>query len=198
MQILAVHSLFPLPMPALPQCYSRFKKVVSARLTPASFNALHSGQTLSALKMLACVRRLNLPIHCDGARIFNSCVSQGMELSDLLEGMDSASICLSKVSQGMELSELLEGMDSASICLRKVSQGGWDACLASKVSQRPGWVFFRMVLIIDSAYNRPNTVIHWAELSPLVHVMDSVSTFLYGDISESGGRWVFSCIQLSQ
>ena len=175
MQILAVHFLFPLPLPALPQCYSRFKKVVSARLTPASFNALHSGQTLSALKMLACVRRLNLPIHCDGARIFNSCVSQGMELSDLLEGMDSASICL-----------------------RKVSQGGWDAFLASKVSQRPGWVFFRMVLMIDSAYNRPNTVIHWAELSPLVQVMDSVSTFLYGDISESGGRWVFSCIQLSQ
>jgi hypothetical protein len=44
-------------------------------------------------------RRLNIPLHCDGARIFNSCVSQGAELRDLLQGADSASICLSKVQE---------------------------------------------------------------------------------------------------
>ena len=40
---------------------------------------------------------LGLPIHCDGARLFNAAVSQGKEIGDLLQHVDSASLCLSKV-----------------------------------------------------------------------------------------------------
>ena len=45
----------------------------------------------------ATCRRLGLPLHCDGARIWNAAVSQGVSVASLLEHCDSASICLSKV-----------------------------------------------------------------------------------------------------
>ena len=45
----------------------------------------------------ATCKRLGLPLHCDGARIWNAAVSQGMSLATLLQWCDSASICLSKV-----------------------------------------------------------------------------------------------------
>ena len=41
--------------------------------------------------------KYGLALHCDGARIMNSCVSQGISLKAYLEHCDSASICLSKV-----------------------------------------------------------------------------------------------------
>ncbi|XP_023321463.1 probable low-specificity L-threonine aldolase 2 [Eurytemora carolleeae] len=53
-------------------------------------------------------RKNNLPLHCDGARIFNSCISQGEELSTLLQGVDTASICLSK-GLGSPVGSLLVG-----------------------------------------------------------------------------------------
>lgn len=41
-------------------------------------------------------RKLGLPLHCDGARLFNAAVSLDMSLAELLQGVDSASLCLSK------------------------------------------------------------------------------------------------------
>lgn len=38
----------------------------------------------------------NLPIHIDGARLFNSAVAQGLPVSDLVRDADSATFCLSK------------------------------------------------------------------------------------------------------
>ena len=43
-------------------------------------------------------KRLGLPLHCDGARLLNAAVSQGVEVKLLLKHCDSASICLSKVA----------------------------------------------------------------------------------------------------
>lgn len=71
-------------------------------------------------------RRLNLPIHCDGARIFNSCVSQGVELRDLLQGVDSASICLSK-GLGCPVGSVIVGSSAfttRAIRVRKLLGGG--------------------------------------------------------------------------
>ena len=45
----------------------------------------------------AACKRLGLPLHCDGARLVNAAVSQGLEVSQLLRHCDSASLCLSKV-----------------------------------------------------------------------------------------------------
>ena len=42
-------------------------------------------------------KELGLPVHCDGARLFNAAVSQKKQISELLTYVDSASICLSKV-----------------------------------------------------------------------------------------------------
>lgn len=71
-------------------------------------------------------RKYNLPLHCDGARIFNSCVSQGEDLSSLLQGVDSASICLSK-GLGAPVGSLIVG-DKTIIAraqrLRKALGGG--------------------------------------------------------------------------
>jgi len=71
-------------------------------------------------------RRLQLPLHCDGARIFNSAVSQGKTIAELLEDCDSASICLSK-GLGCPVGSVIVGskqlMDRA-FRLRKVLGGG--------------------------------------------------------------------------
>ena len=45
----------------------------------------------------ATCRRLGLPLHCDGARIWNAAASLGVSIATLLQWCDSASICLSKV-----------------------------------------------------------------------------------------------------
>ena len=42
-------------------------------------------------------RELGLALHCDGARVMNAAVSQGVDVSLLLQHCSSASICLSKV-----------------------------------------------------------------------------------------------------
>jgi len=41
-------------------------------------------------------REESLPLHVDGARAFNAAVALGVDLRDLLRGVDSASLCLSK------------------------------------------------------------------------------------------------------
>ena len=50
-------------------------------------------------------KELGLPIHCDGARLFNAAVSQGKEISDLLQHVHSASLCLSKVGHRIQIME---------------------------------------------------------------------------------------------
>ena len=63
--------------------------------------------------MGAACKRLGLPLHCDGARLLNAAVSQGVEVSALLRHCDSASICLSKVresSQAQSDLSLLQGL----------------------------------------------------------------------------------------
>eukprot|EP00095_Tigriopus_kingsejongensis_P007173 maker-scaffold134_size322110-snap-gene-0.10 protein:Tk07173 transcript:maker-scaffold134_size322110-snap-gene-0.10-mRNA-1 annotation:"probable low-specificity l-threonine aldolase 2" len=41
-------------------------------------------------------QELNLPLHCDGARIFNAAVALGVPVKELVQPCDSVSICLSK------------------------------------------------------------------------------------------------------
>ena len=41
-------------------------------------------------------RRYDLPVHLDGARIFNAAVALGVDVKKLVEGVDSVSVCLSK------------------------------------------------------------------------------------------------------
>ena len=48
-------------------------------------------------KLGAVCKELKLPVHCDGARLFNAAVSQKKQINELLAYVDSASICLSKV-----------------------------------------------------------------------------------------------------
>ena len=38
----------------------------------------------------------NLPLHCDGARLFNAAAQLGVPASSLVEPCDSVSVCLSK------------------------------------------------------------------------------------------------------
>jgi len=71
-------------------------------------------------------KRLGLPLHCDGARIFNAAVSQGKTIADLLQHVDSASICLSKglcCPVGSVIVGTKELMQKA-IRVRKVLGGG--------------------------------------------------------------------------
>lgn len=47
-------------------------------------------------RLTAVARRHELPIHCDGARIFNAAVALGVPPASLAEGFDSIMFCLSK------------------------------------------------------------------------------------------------------
>ena len=38
----------------------------------------------------------NIPLHCDGARLFNAAAQLGVSASSLVEPCDSVSVCLSK------------------------------------------------------------------------------------------------------
>ena len=60
---------------------------------------------------------LSLKLHVDGARIFNSAISQNLSVKDLNQGADSVSICLSK-GLGAPLGSLIVG-DSEFIRLAK-------------------------------------------------------------------------------
>jgi len=77
-------------------------------------------------ELSAVCRKNNLPLHCDGARIFNSCVSQGVDLKTLLQHTDSSSICLSK-GLGCPVGSVIVGSTKfiqKAIRLRKVLGGG--------------------------------------------------------------------------
>lgn len=47
-------------------------------------------------RLVAVARRHDLPIHCDGARIFNAAVALGTTAASLAAGFDSVMFCLSK------------------------------------------------------------------------------------------------------
>lgn len=47
-------------------------------------------------RLIAVARRHDLPIHCDGARIFNAAVALGTNAATLASGFDSVMFCLSK------------------------------------------------------------------------------------------------------
>merc|ERR1712106_820713 len=71
-------------------------------------------------------KRLGLPLHCDGARLFNAAASQGKEIGDLLKHVDSASLCLSK-GLGCPIGSVIVGtkeLMQKAIRVRKVLGGG--------------------------------------------------------------------------
>jgi threonine aldolase len=47
-------------------------------------------------EIISVARRRSLPIHLDGARIFNAAVALGVEVAELGQGFDSSMFCLSK------------------------------------------------------------------------------------------------------
>ena len=55
-----------------------------------------SSNGLSTCQVAQVCRSHGLPLHCDGARLFNASVRSGVSVRDLLADCDSASMCLSK------------------------------------------------------------------------------------------------------
>ena len=41
-------------------------------------------------------KQFSIPLHLDGARIFNACVASNKSLAEILQFFDSSSICFSK------------------------------------------------------------------------------------------------------
>jgi len=77
-------------------------------------------------KLSVVCRSHGIPLHCDAARIFNSCVSQGVDLKTSLQHIDSASICFSK-GLGCPVGSVIVGGTTfieRAIRLRKVLGGG--------------------------------------------------------------------------
>lgn len=58
------------------------------------------GGTVLPLDYLAdlhhCARQTNVPVHCDGARLWNAAAALGVSLKELCQYFDTVSICLSK------------------------------------------------------------------------------------------------------
>ncbi len=62
-------------------------------------NALSNGKVLSALEMkeiYKTAQEYNMPVHLDGARIFNAAVSLNVDPKELTQYADSVMVCLSK------------------------------------------------------------------------------------------------------
>ena len=55
-----------------------------------------SASSNGSLQVAQVCRSHGLPLHCDGARLFNASVRSGVSVRDLLADCDSASMCLSK------------------------------------------------------------------------------------------------------
>jgi threonine aldolase len=69
------------------------------------------GSVMSAAatdKICGAAHKLNLPVHLDGARIFNSAIAQGESVADLTKSVDSVQFCLSK-GLGAPVGSLLLG-----------------------------------------------------------------------------------------
>ncbi len=62
-------------------------------------NALSNGKVMTIKQMKDCyetAKRLGLPVHLDGARLFNAAVSLGVDVKELTKYSDSVMVCLSK------------------------------------------------------------------------------------------------------
>ncbi len=62
-------------------------------------NALSNGKVVSALEMkeiYKTAKEFNMPVHLDGARLFNAAVSLNVEAKELAQYSDSVMVCLSK------------------------------------------------------------------------------------------------------
>lgn len=62
-------------------------------------NALSNGKVMTIKQMKDCyetAQKLGLPVHLDGARLFNAAVSLGADVKELTKYCDSVMVCLSK------------------------------------------------------------------------------------------------------
>lgn len=62
-------------------------------------NALTNGKVMSVEQMKACydkAKEHNLPVHLDGARLFNAAISLGVDAKEITQYSDSVMVCLSK------------------------------------------------------------------------------------------------------
>ncbi|MEG2927904.1 MAG: low-specificity L-threonine aldolase [Oscillospiraceae bacterium] len=62
-------------------------------------NALCNGKVMTVEQMRACyekAKEYNLPVHLDGARIFNACVALKTDVKNIAQYSDSVMVCLSK------------------------------------------------------------------------------------------------------
>ena len=62
-------------------------------------NALSNGKVMTIKQMKDCyetAKKLGLPVHLDGARLFNAAVSLGVDVKELTKYCDSVMVCLSK------------------------------------------------------------------------------------------------------
>ncbi|KAI9222578.1 pyridoxal phosphate-dependent transferase [Blastocladiella britannica] len=75
----------------------------------------------------AAAAKLGVPVHLDGARLWNACVAEGVEPVDYVQHVDSVSVCLSK-GIGAPIGSVLVG-DTKLVArarhLRKMYGGGW-------------------------------------------------------------------------
>jgi len=70
-------------------------------------------------RLLAVARRHSVPVHCDGARIFNAAVALGTTAGALAAGFDSVMFCLSK-GLGAPVGSLLCGSQAFVAAARRV------------------------------------------------------------------------------
>lgn len=97
-------------------CIENTHNVCGGRVLPVSW----------VKELVAASKQLKIPLHIDGARIFNAAVASGVPIKDIVKDFDSISVCLSK-SLGCPIGSVLVG--SSEIIergrrLRKVLGGG--------------------------------------------------------------------------
>ena len=77
-------------------------------------------------KLAKTCKEFNLPLHCDGARLFNTAVALKVPASELVKHCDSVSVCLSK-GLGCPIGSVIVGKKdfiSRALRLRKAVGGG--------------------------------------------------------------------------
>lgn len=87
-----------------PNLIEKACSLVSDTLSPRTSlvcveNALSNGKVMTIKQMKDCyetAQKLGLPVHLDGARLFNAAVSLGVDVKELTKYCDSVMVCLSK------------------------------------------------------------------------------------------------------
>ncbi|XP_054258459.1 L-allo-threonine aldolase-like isoform X2 [Macrosteles quadrilineatus] len=78
-------------------------------------------------KLAQIAREVGIPLHLDGARVFNAALSSGVNVAELVKDFSSVSVCLSK-GLGAPVGSLLVGdkqFINRARRMRKVLGGGW-------------------------------------------------------------------------